>query len=109
MGVQNRFGISDLAELGNNREAQNWVAGQIEQRSKVEQMGAFSARLSKKIVELQGINPIVYNALATTMHYRALFCHYKKEDPVGYQRFLTSIASVRVTPVVKTPTVQEAY
>lgn len=72
----------------------------------VESNPEFSRVVSQKVIELKGINPIVYANLTTVMHYSALFRHAKQIDAEGYSKFLRLIENVEVTPKVETPNVQ---
>jgi hypothetical protein len=82
------------------------VTRQYETLTEVEQMTGYSQALSARIQQLGGVNPIVYRALTTMMHYRALFKHYQRRDSSGYAAFVRSLDRVAVWPAVETPTVQ---
>lgn len=91
----------------NSTEAElNGVIRQYEELNDVAQMPDYSRALSQQIRSLDGINPVVYRALSTTMHYRALFKHYQKRDAAGFAAFVKSIERVAVEPRVETPTIQ---
>jgi len=70
-----------------------------------------SDRLSAMIAEENGINPTVYAALKTSMHYTALLKLYKQQDRAGFARLAAELSEVSATPqspkdyAVKTPTV----
>ncbi len=72
-------------------------------------MPDYSHKLSAAIIEFNGINPEVYAALVNTMRYAALMRHFKKQDPLLFQVFLTGpVSAVVPDPKVKTPTVMRA-
>jgi hypothetical protein len=54
---------------------------------------------------LDGVNPVVYASLVTTMRYTALLRHAREQDAANYDAFLESLESVRVSPQVQTPTI----
>jgi hypothetical protein len=58
------------------------------------QMRTYSEQLSRKIREQNGINPVVYSALRTSMRYAALFRHAAKADPSGFNAFVNSLNTV---------------
>ena len=64
-----------------------------------------SKELSGKMRELKGGNPVVYNALTTSMRYAAFFRYVKKEKPLQFAAFVKSVGGVSVSPDVMTPTV----
>lgn len=66
----------------------------------------FSNRVSQKVRELDGINPIIYTTLKRVMHYSALFRHFQERNKEGYAVFLSSLKHVKVLPKTETPTVQ---
>lgn len=69
------------------------------------QMPKFSMAVSREIEKQGGINPAVYNSLLVTMHYAALFRHFKAEDPNDYADFVKRLRDVKIEPQVETPTV----
>jgi len=64
-----------------------------------------SQRISSKMAELEGGNPVVYRALKQVMHGAAFFRHVKAENSKVYASFMRSIKNVRPSPTVETPTV----
>ena len=83
------------------------IYDEIVTRALVVAMHDYSARLSRKIRQLGGINPAVYGALVKTMRFSAFFRHAQKRIPRRYQALLESLARVKVLPRVKTPTVMK--
>lgn len=71
----------------------------------LEAMNDYSRSVSKKIKELGGVNPAVYNSLVATMRYSAFFRHVKSRQPERYRDFLSSLEGVQPKPYVKTPSV----
>lgn len=68
-------------------------------------MDEFSREFSDKMRQLKGGNPIVYDALTTSMRYAAFFRYFKAQDPKQYAKFVKSLANVAINPAIKTPTV----
>ncbi len=65
-----------------------------------------SEKVSRMVEQEAGINPVVYDTLIKVMNYRALFKHFKSRKPLEFDRFVSSLAKVKIFPVVTTPTVQ---
>jgi hypothetical protein len=65
-----------------------------------------SEAVSKRVAELKGINPTIYETLETVMHYSALFRHYRTLDQAAYTNFVHSLDNVPLNAKVITPTVQ---
>lgn len=84
------------------------LKAEVEAASAVDQMPQYSARLSKLIASVDGINPLVYSAVTKVMHYRALFKHYQRRDAAGYEAFVKSVGGIEPSPKVVTPTVQQS-
>jgi hypothetical protein len=81
---------------------------QLDELNAIEQMPEYSRALSRRINELDGINPVVYQSVRSVMHYRALFKHYQHQNPAGFAAFVKSLGSVTVRPAVTTPTIQNS-
>lgn len=69
------------------------------------QMPKETRSISAGVYEHGGINPTIYNALTTTMHYAALFRHFKASDAAAYAAFVEALKDVDPNPMVETPTV----
>jgi hypothetical protein len=74
----------------------------------IQPLPELSKTISATIPKLNGINPLVYDSLLTTMRYAALFRHVKQQDPVGFTRFVESLQAVKLVPDVETPSVMIA-
>jgi hypothetical protein len=65
----------------------------------------YSNRFSSRIDLLRSMNPAVWDAGTAVMRYAALFRYCRQRHPENWAAFLKSLASVRVVPQVRTPTV----
>lgn len=72
----------------------------------IQTLQEFSDLTSKKVYELNGINPAIYDTVEKVMHYSALFRHFKETHPKKFKIFLQSLKNVKVLPKVETPTIQ---
>jgi len=71
----------------------------------IQPLPSLSKMVSQKMRDLEGINPVVYSSLVTTMRYAALFRSVRQQDQGAYQRFIESLREVPVLPAIETPTV----
>jgi len=53
---------------------------------------------------IRAFNPTVYDATVETMRYAAFFRYVKQNHKDSWDRFLRQLESVKITPMVKTPT-----
>lgn len=81
------------------------IFDQIMSANLVQPLPELSRNISANVRELNGVNPIVYNSLVTTMRYAALFRHVRRENPDAYAKFVESLSAVRLVPSVKTPSI----
>ena len=72
----------------------------------VKPLNKFSDNVSKKVKELGGINPTIYNLVSKVMNYSALLKHFKQNSLEKYNAFLTKTKKIKVLPEVETPTIQ---
>jgi len=61
-------------------------------------------KMQEKQDLLKTLNPIVYNATVNTMHFAAFFRHVKLNNNNGWKKFIQQLESVKIEPVIKTPT-----
>ena len=71
---------------------------------KLDFLEVLSDKLSKPEV-FNKANPLVWNAAEMTMRYSAFFRYLRLKYPDQWLRFISSTATVKVSPVVRTPTV----
>jgi hypothetical protein len=88
-------------------EDEKRIEAAMDEINAVEQMPEYSLSLSSQIAAAGGINPLVYQALTNTMHYRALFKHFQRRQPSAYSAFVDSMKGVELSPNVFTPTIQQ--
>jgi len=88
-------------------EGEKRIEAAIDEISAVEQMPEYSRSLSSQIAAADGINPLVYQAVTNTMHYRALFKHFQRRQLAAYSAFVDSMKDVEFSPKVFTPTIQQ--
>jgi len=65
----------------------------------------YSNQLSARVDLLRSMNPAVWDAGTAVMRYAALFRYCRQHNPGNWSAFLKSMATVRVVPQVRTPTV----
>ncbi len=53
---------------------------------------------------IRAFNPTVYDATVQTMRYAAFFRYVKHNNKDSWEKFLRQLESVKVTPIVRTPT-----
>lgn len=87
------------------RERHGVVFDQVMSANLLQPMPELSAAISSQMPKLDGINPVVYQALLTTMRYAAFFRHFKQQDAPSYEQFVASLADVAIKPPVETPAV----
>jgi hypothetical protein len=64
-----------------------------------------SRTISASVQRSNGVNPVVYASLVTTMRYAALLRHARQANPTDFAQFVKSLEGVRVSPPVETPTI----
>lgn len=69
----------------------------------IQPMPELSDQVSAEVWKQDGVNPVVAQALRTTMRLSALFRHVRRADPKGYERFVESLRNVRASQDVATP------
>lgn len=106
----------DRLALGPAELSQKWTAefqrqrhgevfDQVISANLVQQMPELSKLISSLVPQLNGVNPVVYQSLITTMRYAALFRHFKQQDATAYEQFVASLAGIETKPRVETPAV----
>jgi hypothetical protein len=88
-------------------EDEKRIEAAMDEINAVEQMPEYSRTLSGKIAAVSGINPLVYQSVTNTMHYRSLFKHFQRRQVAAYSAFVDSMKEVEPSPKVVTPTIQQ--
>ncbi|MFT5702573.1 MAG: hypothetical protein ACI8ZB_005496 [Desulforhopalus sp.] len=63
--------------------------------------------MRSQAAQLRDYNPAVYNAYLNTAAYASFFRYVKKKDKAAWDRFMSSIKTVKILPVIDTPTTWE--
>jgi hypothetical protein len=103
---QQRLSPEEFARVWSNSRRQERFEQLFDENvsaNMIQPLPELSRAISVAVQENLGVNPVVYEALTTTMRFASLFRHVQRENPEGYAKFVESLETIQLNPAVTTP------